>query len=74
MAGRVPLRWLGVAATGLLGWSAAAAPGVTAETVVFGQSACFTGPNERLGIDYRSGILAAFGELNAAGGVRGPER
>ncbi|MDE0007141.1 MAG: ABC transporter substrate-binding protein, partial [Gammaproteobacteria bacterium] len=35
------------------------------------QSACFSGPNERLGIDYRSGILAAFAERNATGGVHG---
>ncbi|MDE0451705.1 MAG: ABC transporter substrate-binding protein [Gammaproteobacteria bacterium] len=64
-------RLLGAVAVGLLAWPAVAAPGVTAEAVTFGQSACFSGPNQRLGIDYRSGILAAFAERNAAGGVRG---
>ena len=71
MAGRATLRLLGVAAAILLGWPALAVPGVTSETVVFGQSACFSGPNQRLGIDYRSGILTAFRERNAAGGVGG---
>ena len=65
------MRLLGAVAVGLLGWPAVAAPGVTAEAVTFGQSACFSGPNQRLGIDYRAGILAAFAERNAAGGVRG---
>ena len=70
MAGRVAFR-LGLAAASLFGWSAATAPGVTADAIVFGQSACFSGPNERLGLDYRAGLLAAFEERNAAGGVRG---
>ncbi len=65
------MRLLGVVAVGLLAWPAVATPGVTAEAVTFGQSACFSGPNQRLGIDYRTGILAAFEERNAAGGVRG---
>ena len=50
---------------------ASADPGVTPDAVVFGQSACFSGPNERLGIHYRAGILAAFGERNSQGGVDG---
>ena len=49
----------------------AAAPGVSPDAVVFGQSACFSGPSGYLGIHYRMGILAAFGERNAAGGVNG---
>ena len=64
-------RLLGAVAVGLLAWPAVAEPGVTAEAVTFGQTACFSGPNQRLGIDYRTGILAAFAERNAAGGVRG---
>ena len=52
-------------------WPSAAAPGVDADKVVFGQSACFSGPNRQLGIHYRAGILAAFGERNAMGGVNG---
>ena len=71
MTGSAAMRLLGVAATSLLGWTSVAAPGVTTETVVFGQSACFSGPTQRLGIDYRSGILSAFGERNADGGVQG---
>ena len=51
--------------------SASATPGVTQDAIVFGQSACFSGPNERLGIHYRAGILAAFGESNSRGGVDG---
>ena len=34
--------------------------GVTDEVVVFGQSACFTGPNGHLGVRLRAGIEAAF--------------
>ena len=71
MVGRLATWFLGVVVASLFGWPVAAAPGVTAEAVVFGQSACFTGPNQNLGIDYRSGILAAFNEHNAAGGVQG---
>ncbi|MDD9961449.1 MAG: ABC transporter substrate-binding protein [Gammaproteobacteria bacterium] len=71
MAGRGALRLLALVAAGLFAWPAAAAPGVTDAKVVFGQSACFSGPNQRLGIDYRSGLLAAFAERNAAGGVKG---
>lgn len=48
-----------------------AATGVYADKVIFGQSACLTGPNGDLGNYYRSGILAAFGERNARGGVNG---
>ena len=71
MSGSLATRLLGMAAVGLLGWPAVATPGVTAEAVTFGQTACFSGPNQRLGIDYRAGILAAFREANAAGGVGG---
>ena len=71
MSSRRAIRLLAAVAAGVCGLSAAAAPGVTADSLVFGQSACFSGPNQRLGIDYRSGILAAFAERNAAGGVGG---
>ena len=50
---------------------ASAAPGVTADAVVFGQSAAFTGPNSHLGTHYRAGIEAAFAERNALGGIDG---
>ncbi len=45
--------------------------GVTSDAIVFGQSACFTGPNRNLGLYYRAGILSAFEELNRAGGING---
>ena len=49
----------------------AAFPSAAGETVLFGQSACFSGPNERLGFNYRAGIEAAFIERNERGGVNG---
>ncbi len=52
-------------------FSTAAQQGVTADTVTFGQSACFSGPNKYLGRYYRSGILAAFEEINDLGGISG---
>ena len=66
-------RWLSLLVFGCLlaPGASAAAPGVHAKAVVFGQSACFSGPNRQLGIHYRAGLLAAFGERNAKGGVNG---
>ena len=46
-------------------------PGVTAERVLFGQSAAFSGPAAELGRGMRLGIQAAFKEANDAGGVHG---
>ena len=46
-------------------------PGVTANRVLFGQSAAFEGPAAQLGQNMRLGIQAAFQEANEAGGVRG---
>ena len=46
-------------------------PGVTANRIVFGQSAAFSGPNEGLGTGLRLGIQAAFREANQTGGVNG---
>ena len=48
-----------------------AVPGVSEDSIVFGQSAVFSGPNQNLGCQYQAGILGAFDEVNAAGGVRG---
>ena len=45
--------------------------GVTNDRVFFGQSAAFSGPAQELGINMKKGILAAFKEANAAGGVHG---
>ncbi len=52
-------------------WPSMASSGVHPDKIVFGQSACLTGPNRNLGRDYQAGILAAFGERNARGGVNG---
>ena len=46
-------------------------PGVTEESVVFGQSAAFSGPAQELGSNMRLGIEAAFHERNLSGGVHG---
>ena len=57
------------------GSSAAAAQleaeGVFPDSVVFGQSAAFTGPTLELGSNMRLGILAAFEEANRRGGIHG---
>ena len=53
--------------------AAVAAPGVTEDTVTFGQSGCFTGTCATPGLQYRAGILTAFHERNRGGGVHGRE-
>jgi branched-chain amino acid transport system substrate-binding protein len=50
---------------------AQAAAGISADKVVFGQAAPFEGPASALGIGMRQGLLAAFAEANARGGVHG---
>ena len=45
--------------------------GITDDSVLFGQSAAFTGPSQELGLQMRLGIQAAFHEQNQAGGVHG---
>ncbi|MGE4249759.1 MAG: ABC transporter substrate-binding protein [Parvibaculaceae bacterium] len=47
------------------------ASGVTADRILFGQSAALGGPTADLGNEMRRGILAAFEEANRAGGVGG---
>ena len=51
--------------------SAVAEDGVSANEIVFGQSAALEGPAAALGSGMREGILAAFEEANRAGGVNG---
>src|SRR5690242_13325799 len=71
--------WLGrIALTAILSSSAIltaaparAEPGVSDDKIVFGQSAAFDGPAAALGLGMREGILAAFNEANANGGVNG---
>ena len=45
--------------------------GLTGERILFGQSAALSGPAKELGRNMRLGILAAFDEVNAVGGVQG---
>ena len=67
---RYPLVWGAVL---LLAGAAAAdtGAGVSESTVLFGQSAAFSGPAEELGKNMRLGIQAAFAEQNERGGVHG---
>jgi ABC-type branched-subunit amino acid transport system substrate-binding protein len=53
------------------GSAQAQAPGVTARSVVIGQSAPLSGANAELGNDIRNGALAYFKKVNDAGGVHG---
>lgn len=46
-------------------------PGVTADQIVIGQSAAFSGPSVALGIEMWRGVFAAFEVANSAGGVHG---
>jgi ABC-type branched-subunit amino acid transport system substrate-binding protein len=63
------------AAAGLLACAAPGAPaqaqGVSAKTVVLGQSAPLTGASQALGEEIRNGALAYLRTLNDAGGVHG---
>ena len=47
------------------------AMGISDDQILFGQSAALSGPARELGRNMRLGILAAFGEVNEAGGVYG---
>lgn len=46
-------------------------PGVFVDRILFGQSAAFKGPAAALGLGMRDGLIAAFEEANAEGGVHG---
>ena len=53
-------------------WPAAAnEPGVSDDRILFGQAAALEGPSSALGQGMQQGILAAFAEINAGGGVHG---
>ncbi|HXN66533.1 MAG TPA: ABC transporter substrate-binding protein [Bradyrhizobium sp.] len=45
--------------------------GVSSDRILFGQAAALDGPSSALGQGMRQGILAAFAEINAKGGVHG---
>jgi branched-chain amino acid transport system substrate-binding protein len=55
----------------LLVMSAKAEDGLSADKIVFGQAAALEGPASALGLGMQFGIKAAFGEVNAKGGVHG---
>ncbi len=62
-----------LALTALLigGVTASAEDGVSKDEIVFGQAAALEGPAGALGRGMRLGISAAFGKVNAEGGIRG---
>ena len=62
---------LALLATAVAAGGVAAEPGVGDDKILFGQSAAFEGPAAALGVGVREGILAAFLEANASGGVHG---
>ncbi len=64
-------RWLAATVAAATALSAGAEPGVTATTILIGQSAAFTGPALELGTEMRAGAMAYFQAINAAGGVNG---
>jgi branched-chain amino acid transport system substrate-binding protein len=51
--------------------AAPSVPGVTATTIVIGQSAPLSGSNRELGEDIRDGVLAYFKKVNEHGGIYG---
>src|SRR5205823_15007261 len=50
---------------------AIAEEGVTADTITFRQAAVLEGPASALGIGMRTGLQAAFDEINKKGGIHG---
>src|SRR5438552_17766378 len=64
-------RWLGGILAAATVLAAGAEPGITATTILIGQSAAFSGPASELGNEMRAGALAYFQQINAAGGING---
>jgi ABC-type branched-subunit amino acid transport system substrate-binding protein len=64
-------RVLAAAAALLAQGAAAQQVGVTADKVLLGQAAVFSGPAAQLGIQMRNGIKAYFDHVNEKGGVHG---
>ena len=62
--------WL-IAAAALFPSLAAAEDGVTANRILLGQAAVFSGPAAQLGIQMRNGIKAYFNYVNERGGIYG---
>src|SRR3954466_2023267 len=70
-AGRTAGAVFGVVAMALAAPALAGDNGVFADRIVFGQAAVLEGPTAAGGLGMRGGVLAAFGEVNRAGGVKG---
>ena len=71
---RTNCRWLCIFGAIFLGLSNAplrAEDGVFKDNILFGQVAALNGPAQALGQGMREGILAAFEEVNRAGGING---
>lgn len=62
---------MGLSAALLSGAPASAEQGVTETTISFAQVAALEGPAAALGVGMREGLLAAFEEVNRAGGLHG---
>jgi branched-chain amino acid transport system substrate-binding protein len=60
-----------LAAAALLPCGVLAETGVTADKIVLGQAAVFSGPAAQLGIQMRNGIQSYFASVNERGGVNG---
>jgi len=68
------LRWacaLSALGAAVCASAASSVPGVTASTIVIGQSAPLSGSNRELGEDIRDGVLAYFKKVNDQGGIFG---
>src|SRR5689334_11458899 len=64
-------RGFGGIALAVMAFAATADPGVTPTTILIGQSAAFSGPASELGTEMRTGAMAYFQAVNAAGGING---
>lgn len=65
------LRFLMAAVSLILAQASFAAEGITARSILLGQSAAMSGPSSDLGTAMRDGALAYFEDVNAKGGVNG---
>jgi ABC-type branched-subunit amino acid transport system substrate-binding protein len=65
------LRFAFLALAALVGTAQGQTPGVTARSIVVGQSTPLTGSNAELGNDIRNGALAYLQKINDAGGIHG---
>ena len=71
MNNRSPIFLTSVLAFALLSAPVHAEDGVSKDKIVFGQVAALDGPAQALGQGMRQGLLAAFAEVNRAGGIAG---